>query len=133
MQNKYLVYIAGKLNDDACGYIKNLNKMIYWGNLVMHSGFCVFIPGLDFLAGLLDGTFGYHEYFDNNQLILERSDAIFLVPGWKDSDGTKKELEKASLSGIPVFDGEKGYSAINDMINWFEDAEGLDDELRSVQ
>jgi hypothetical protein len=97
------VYIAGKLNDDACGYIKNLYRMIIAGNKVRKLGFAVFIPGLDILQGLVAGDFGYMDYFDNSQAWLDASDAVFLTPGWETSLGTKEEIKRANAQGIPVF------------------------------
>jgi len=54
------VYVAGKLNSDACGYIKNVHRMIIWAEKVRKAGFAVFVPGLDFLqvthnAPFMDG------------------------------------------------------------------------------
>ena len=98
------VYIAGKLNDDACGYIKNIHRMIKCAREVRQAGFSVYVPGNDFLEGLVDGDFNYEEYFCNSQPWLAASDAIFLVPGWETSEGTKHEIEYAEQLGIPVFD-----------------------------
>ena len=97
------IYIAGKLNDDACGYIKNMHRMITWGDRVRKAGFAVYIPGLDFLQGLVFGNYEYADYFDNSQPWLDASDGIFLVPGWEKSMGTKREIERAKQQEIPVF------------------------------
>jgi len=102
----YKVYIAGKLNDDAVGYIKNMHQMIYWANEVRKYGFAVYIPGIDFLAGLQCGDWEYEDYFDNSQPFLEICDAIFLVPGWETSKGTCRELELAKSKNIPIFESE---------------------------
>ena len=101
---KYRVYIAGKLNDDAVGYIKNLHKMIKEGDYVRRLGYSVYIPGLDFLVGLQSGDMEYPDYFNNSQPWLEVSDAILLVKGWETSNGTKREIELAEKLGIPVFE-----------------------------
>jgi hypothetical protein len=97
------VYIAGKLNDDACGYIKNMHRMIKWAELVRQAGFAVFVPGLDFLQGVIFGNWEYADYFDNSQAWLDASDAVFLVPGWETSAGTAREIKRAQAHGIPVF------------------------------
>jgi len=98
------IYIAGKLSDDACGYIKNLHRMIETARSVRRAGFSVYVPGNDFLEGLVAGNFEYSEYFNNSQPWLAVSDAVFLTPGWEDSAGTKREIEYANLLGIPVFE-----------------------------
>jgi hypothetical protein len=98
------VYIAGKLNDDAVGYIKNIHRMIKTAKLVRENEYAVYVPCNDFLEGLVSGEFEYKDYFDNSQPWLKSSDAIFLTPGWETSEGTKKEIENAKLRDIPVFD-----------------------------
>ena len=97
------VYIAGKLNSNACEYIKNMHRMIKTAREVRGLGFSVYVPGNDFLEGLVDGYFEYDEYFNNSQPWLDAADAVFLVPGWETSEGTKREIERAKLQNIPVF------------------------------
>ncbi len=97
------VYVAGKLNDDACGYIKNVHRMIIWAEKVRKLGFAVFVPGLDFLQGVVFGNWEYADYFDNSQPWLDASDAVFLVPGWEQSKGTAREIERAKSKNIPVY------------------------------
>jgi hypothetical protein len=97
------VYVAGKLNDDACGYIKNVHKMIIWAEKVRKLGFAVFVPGLDFLQGVIFGNWEYTDYFDNSQPWLDAADAVFLVPGWEQSKGTSLEIARAKRKNIPVY------------------------------
>ena len=96
------IYVAGALNSDAVGYIRNLHKMISYANILRKKGYAVFVPGLDFLMGLLDGNFDYQDYFDNSQPWLDVSDIMFVCPGWESSAGTLKEIEFAKKIGIPV-------------------------------
>lgn len=97
------VYVAGKLNGDACGYIKNIHNMVIWAEKVRKLGFAVFVPGLDFLQGVIFGDWVYADYFNNSQPWLDAADAVFLVPGWETSEGTKREIERATGRGIPIF------------------------------
>jgi hypothetical protein len=55
------------------------------------------------LEGLVSGDFEYADYFDNSQPWLCSADAVFLVPGWETSTGTRKEIELANSLDIPVF------------------------------
>ena len=98
------VYIAGKLNDMAVGYIKNCHKMIKVAKEVRNAGFSVYVPCVDFLEGLVDGNFEYEDFFNNSQPWLLSADAIFLVPGWGSSEGTKREIALARENDIPIFD-----------------------------
>lgn len=97
------IYVAGKLNGMACNYIKNVHQMIIWAEKVRKLGFAVFVPGLDFLQGVVFGNWDYPDYFDNSQPWLDAADAIFLVPGWEKSSGTKREIERAKTRNIPVY------------------------------
>ena len=97
------VYIAGKLNDSAVGYIKNMYKMIKTAKEVRDAGYSVYVPCIDFLEGLVDGNFDYKDYFENSQPWLLSADAVVLVPGWETSEGTKREIKLANENNIPVY------------------------------
>lgn len=97
------IYIAGKLNDTAVGYIKNMHRMICAADEIRRLGYSVFIPCLDILSGLVAGDYDYRDYFDNNLPWLESADAMFVCPGWETSHGTKQEILCAERLGIPVY------------------------------
>ena len=98
------VYVAGKLNDDAVGYIQNCARMIKLANEAREAGFAVFVPCVDILQGLVAGNWGYRQYFDNSQPWLRASDAVLVVEeGYKSSRGTMREIETANKHNIPVF------------------------------
>lgn len=111
----YKVYVAGKLNAIACDYIQNVHRMIKWARKIRATGFAVYVPAIDLLEGLVDGHFQYEDYFNNSQPWLMAADAVFLVPGWQSSKGTKEEIETAKMCGIPVFD------ELPKMIRYFSD------------
>jgi len=98
------IYIAGKLNDEACNYIKNCHRMIVIADMLRKAGFAVFVPCFDILGGMLAGDWEYNHYFDNSQPWLEVADAVVLVPGWETSAGTKREITLAREKGIPVYE-----------------------------
>lgn len=102
MNKKKRVYVAGKLNDMSCDYIKNLSEMIRFANEIRELGHAVFVPGLDILAGLVSGKMTYKDYFNNNVEWLKVSDAMFVVPGSDKSRGTQEEIVIALHLGIPV-------------------------------
>ncbi len=113
MENKILkVYVAGKLNALAVDYIKNLHIMIKTAEEIRKAGFSVYIPGLDFLAGLLDGNYEYKDYLNNSLPWLEVADALYVIHNWHTSEGTKKEIERARTLNKPIF-----YSLEN-LIRW---------------
>ena len=101
---KKRIYIAGKLSDPHLDYLKNVYKMVQTAEQVRRAGFSVYVPGLDLLQALIMGDLEYSDLFNNSQPWLEVSDAVFLVPGWGTSEGTKKEIAKATMLGIPIFE-----------------------------
>ena len=101
------VYVAGKLNDDATHYIKNMHRMIKTAKEARDAGYAVYVPCVDILEGLVDGNFEYRDYFDNSQPWLLSADAVLLTPGWETSEGTKREIKLAEENDIPVFTSVK--------------------------
>ena len=97
------VYVAGALNSDAVGYIKNAHRMIKTARELRKYGFSVYVPANDFLEGIVDGSFEYTDYFNNGQEWLKVSQAMFLTPGWESSMGTLREIEVAASLEIPTF------------------------------
>jgi hypothetical protein len=102
-EKKFKAYIAGKLNSDAVGYIKNMHNMIKVAREVRNLGVSVYVPCNDFMEGLVDGSFDYRDYFDNSQPWLLSADFVVVCPNWENSEGTKKEIALARSVGIPVF------------------------------
>lgn len=96
-------YVAGKLNSDAIGYLKNVHKMIKTARMLRAMGVAVYVPCNDLLEGIVDGEFEYSDYFDNSQPWLLASDFVFVCEGWETSEGTKREIALAKEKGIPVF------------------------------
>jgi hypothetical protein len=101
---KLKVYVAGKLNDPACDYIKNMHNMIKEAGTLRKAGFAVYVPCIDMLEGLVDGHFEYEDYFNNSQPFLLSCDAVYVCPiGFESSEGTKREIITAEEHDIPVF------------------------------
>lgn len=97
------VYVAGKLNDVAVGYVHNLHVMCQYAKQVRDAGFSVYVPGNDIVEGLVIGSYTYDDFFDNSQPWLLASDYVFVCPGWETSNGTKREIALAQEHDIPVF------------------------------
>ena len=53
-------------------------------------------------------AFGYEDYIAVSHAMLERCDAVFLLPNWGVSAGAKKEKAWAEKRGLRVFDSETG-------------------------
>lgn len=110
---KHRIYIAGKLNAMAVDYLHNVHLMMTEAEKVRLAGFSVYVPAIDLLMGIKFGYTKYEDYFDNSQPWLTVSEAVFLVPNWEDSEGTKREIIRAQAYGIPIF------TDLDKMINYF--------------
>ncbi len=127
------VYVAGKLNDMAVDYLYNVHKMMTTAEEVRKAGYSVFVPCIDLLMGIKFGYQDYHDYFNNSQPWIEVADAIFLVPGWETSSGTKKEIKLGWNKEIPIFNDLEemnNYFKLDDVqgrIVGFNLEEGVDD------
>lgn len=97
------IYIAGKLNDMACDYIKNVHDMIKNADEVRREGFAVFVPGIDLLCGIQNGNWNYEDYFDNSQPWLDVADGIYIGLNWRESHGTLREIKRAQNNNQPIF------------------------------
>jgi hypothetical protein len=98
------VYVAGKLNADAVGYLYNVHKMMNTAQILNEAGYATYVPALDLLMGIAFGYTKYEEYFNNSQPWLKAADAVFLVEGWETSKGTIREINTAFENNVPVFD-----------------------------
>lgn len=97
------VYVAGKLNDNAIGYINNIRNMCLWAKKVRALGFAVFVPCDDLTELLVCGEYKYDDLFNNSQPWLVVSDFVFVCPGWETSSGTRREIALAKEHDIPVY------------------------------
>lgn len=80
---------------------EELNK-IGFGYFSPHSNSALFTNGDEYFNKLADPTM--HEHFMNiDRRILLICDAMLVCGDWKDSVGTKEEIEFATRLGIPVF------------------------------
>lgn len=112
------VYVAGKLNSDAVGYIRHMHRMAKWAEKVKTLGCSVYVPFQDILMGLIHDYESYGDYFDNSQPWLMVADALFLVPGWETSVGSKKEIRLALSAGLAIFDD---IDLMKKWVEWFAD------------
>lgn len=55
-------------------------------------------------SAFLDGVCPDAHFLAGGLVLLERCDFLVLLPGWKDSEGTKTERVHALAHGMPVFE-----------------------------
>jgi hypothetical protein len=108
-------------------FLENLRKGMRVSTQLLLNGQSVFSPFIDFnlFFQVQDGEQITVEAIKESSLDwLEVSDAMVLVPGWEDSEGTKAEVYLAKELGIPV------YANIDDFLkNKPSDEYELDEEV----
>lgn len=117
------LYIAGKYDSksiiESLEHIRNGQRA---ATEALTKGFVPFCPWLDFqlFLQLREG-----EQITKDQIQaysiewLKVSDAILMLPSWKDSGGAKAELEIALKIGLPVF------WTLQEAVEYFETDEAL--------
>jgi nucleoside 2-deoxyribosyltransferase len=119
------IYIAGRLSknedhsvSDAVQYLYNVSKMMETAQTVKEAGYSVLVPALDLLMGMKFGYKTYDDYFNNNLVWVAKADAVYLVPTWETSPGTRREMQYAIDNGVPVFD------RLDEMYEYFNGVHG---------
>lgn len=101
------VYVAGAYSaDNVITVLDNIREGMRLSVRVMLAGFAPFCPWLDFHFQLMlrEGELlAVEDYYRYSLAWLEVSDAVVLVPGWQNSNGTRLEVERASIIGLPIF------------------------------
>jgi len=104
------VYIAGALSSKenternpskiVCDYITNLSKMCQIASEVLKRGHSLYVPGLDFMLGVIAGDWTEKDYRGIGMSFLEVCDCVLII---SDSWGVRKEVERAHDLGIRVY------------------------------
>lgn len=93
-----LVYIAGPYTKPDP--VENTRKAIEWGERVEGLGAAVFIPHLSLFWHFASPA-ELHKWYDRDNHLLERCDAVFRFDG--ESTGADNEVALAESRGLPVF------------------------------
>jgi hypothetical protein len=98
------VYIAGPItNSDPLKYMANLRRGIEVTTKLVKAGFAPVCTFANFTYFLLDPTIEREELLSCDRTLVRSSRAILVLDGWKNSDGTKSEINLALGEGIEVF------------------------------
>lgn len=99
----HMVYIAGKYRADTEVAVEyNVCEAECFGAVLLNAGYSVICP-----HSMTHGweRFGLpDEVFLRNGIVqLSRCDAMYVIPGWETSEGTKAEIAFAEKNHIPIF------------------------------
>lgn len=102
------VYVMGAYSaNNVIGVLDNIRKGMRLATEVLLAGYAPFVPWFDFHFQLMlreNEVLTVNDYYEYSLAWLEVSEACILVPGWKGSKGTLKEIERANRLCIPIFD-----------------------------
>lgn len=100
------IYIAGKMRGEHCFNFKNF---FFWQVMLENGGYKVLNPAEhDCMKWINEGwIFDESQYEEvlayDFELIENQADALFVLEGWLDSEGAKREIEHAKECGKPVY------------------------------
>lgn len=97
-----VVYVAGPYKaPDAAGVRENIETAELGGCALMRQGYDVVVPHTQ--SRIDDrGEFDDPRWVSATMNLMERCDAIAVLPGWEHSAGTRAEIERAIELGKPV-------------------------------
>jgi len=104
------IYIAGsitpvnKKENPVLEYGKNFMKFLDAARRLARYGYAPFVPIFDFPLSVYGSEeLDVDTFYEISLSYLTACEAVLLLPGWENSKGTKRELQVASKSGIPVY------------------------------
>ena len=103
MKEKDVVYLAGPYSGDVLKNIQEARK--YALHLWIH-GYAVICPHMNTAHfDCFEGMYGldYETWMGGDFAFIERVDAVFVMPGWESSSGTRREIELAETLEKPVY------------------------------
>lgn len=106
-----VVYIAGPFTAKTPWEIRqNINRAEEVAFEVAEAGFMPLCPHTN--TGNFIGTKTSKFWYEGTLELMRRCDAVLVLPGYKNSVGTRSEINEAARIGLPVF------LNINDLALW---------------
>lgn len=98
-----VVYLAGPYTADTPeGIAANIAVARKVAIELWEKGFAVICPHLNTAHFEVDCQCEYLDYVNGDLAIVERVDAVVLLPGWRSSPGARVECDVAHMRGIEV-------------------------------
>lgn len=109
------VYIAGPYGD-AGGYLaidKNIATARYWAARLAEARIPFFCPHLNSAHfEVITPTVPADWWVSTGLIFVEHASGLLLLPGWRDSNGTIRELSRADDLGLRIFIAESEFGKL---------------------
>jgi len=114
------VYVAGPYAaKDEISTLTHIRDGINVSARLLELGFAPYCPWLDYHFVLACGTCPpVSAFYELSNAWLDASEAMLVTGDWSNSNGTKAEILRAQMKGIPVFHD------IPSLLHWKADMEG---------
>ena len=110
-----IIYIAGPYRASTEWAVEsNIRAAALTAATVLMHGAMPFCPhnNLAHMGGVVPDD----QILDGDIEVLKRCDAIFVLPGWKDSEGATRERQVAAENAIPILYNESQLAAYLTMV-----------------
>lgn len=100
-ERNQIVYVAGPYSAQTMGEIKmNIKRAEIYAAILWAKGYTVICPHKN--TAFMDGIVSYEKFMDGCLTILSRCNILFLMPGYEQSEGAKREYRFAQKKGIRI-------------------------------
>lgn len=107
---KAIIYVSGPYSGNTKGEItQNIKKAAEYALWVWKSGGIALCPHMN-TAHFDNKGVSYASFLHGDLVLLERCDAVFMIPGWELSNGAKVEKQHAEQLRIPILYSKKDVS-----------------------
>lgn len=106
MDKPLLIYIAAPyINDNVAVIVENIHRAKTAGQEIMRRGHYVICPHTMTALWNVGTDLVQADFIRQDLVLLEKCDAICLLPGWEKSDGAKHEYDVAKSLNMTTFFG----------------------------
>lgn len=120
---KKIIFIAGPVRGDGTkeDQKKNIEFARGFIHLFIKNEIPFYSPHLNIDQEVVNLGSEFNDFsWKLNAEFLRRCDALAVLPGWENSEGTKMEIENATKRSLPIFYLEKK-EALEEIMKWMKE------------